>query len=381
MNLVSGIYYHPEAYPPTLNAMEELSGVFDSITIIHRPHLQGSWRYPRNVKAVPSGTPMTARQQEQSGKFHKALFFLRFTWDLLVYCRKARPEVVLLYDAHALFSYSLIRPFLKKHILWYHNHDICEKHRESKYSIGWFACGREKLMFSHIDLFTLPTKERLGYFPIERIRGEYIVVPNFPSRAFYERFRSDKHDPSVLRLIYQGRIGEGHGIEQVIRILGSKINGKVLHLVLKGHIDDTYKNHLVKLAGANAQYMTFHSFTAYEDVPRVASGCDVGIAIFEKKDTMNATLGTASNKVFEYAALGLPVLYLKDSSVATILKDHEWGIPVSLDNDSLPMTLADVDRNLQSLSAKAVSDFDSSLNFEVVFRPVLEFFRRRGLIK
>lgn len=79
-NIVIGIYFHPEAYPPTLNAIGELSECFDSVTVIHRPHLKGSWQYPANVKAIPSGKYLTSEDQQKASLLKKIFFFfnLRF---------------------------------------------------------------------------------------------------------------------------------------------------------------------------------------------------------------------------------------------------------------------------------------------------------------
>lgn len=87
-NLVVAIYYHPEAYPPTLNAIDELSTSFDTIEIIYRPNIKGSWVYPGNVTAVASGNFILARDQETSSTIKKLLFFKKFTTALLRSCRK-----------------------------------------------------------------------------------------------------------------------------------------------------------------------------------------------------------------------------------------------------------------------------------------------------
>jgi hypothetical protein len=37
---------HPEAYPPTLNALAQLSEQFDSIFLLFRPLMPVLWNYP-----------------------------------------------------------------------------------------------------------------------------------------------------------------------------------------------------------------------------------------------------------------------------------------------------------------------------------------------
>src|SRR3977135_151418 len=100
-NLVIGIYYHPEAYPPTLNAVNELSKIFKAISIVHRPHLKGNWQYPVNVKTIPSGRFVTSYQQQNAGTVQKVLFFGTFIRDLWHECRINKPGGILIYYLNA----------------------------------------------------------------------------------------------------------------------------------------------------------------------------------------------------------------------------------------------------------------------------------------
>ena len=44
------IYAHPELYPPTLSAIEELSQIADKIDVVTRNMLTSKWKYPSNVR-------------------------------------------------------------------------------------------------------------------------------------------------------------------------------------------------------------------------------------------------------------------------------------------------------------------------------------------
>jgi len=44
------IYAHPELYPPTLSAIEELSQIADTIDVVTRNMLTSKWEYPSNVR-------------------------------------------------------------------------------------------------------------------------------------------------------------------------------------------------------------------------------------------------------------------------------------------------------------------------------------------
>lgn len=375
-NLVIGIYYHPEAYPPTLNAVSELSKCFDGITIVHRPHLKGTWQYPVNVQAVASGSYITSVGQEQSSLPKKVNFFRQFVFDLWKAIKQSKADIVLLYDVHALFAYYLIRRFIsKKHAIWYHNHDVFELKDQRKHSIGWYACKAEKKIFSKLQLFTLPTAERLAYFPMDQFSGKYFVIPNYPSLQFYSRFYHPKKLNGEVKLIFQGRIYEGHGLEEIIPLLAEKIGGRQLQLVLKGHCPEDYKQKLLAQASALnvTQMLSFAGFTPYEEVPRLAASCHIGIGIFSKKETMHVTLGTASNKLYEYAAVGLPVLYLAEAHFSRYLQQYEWAFPVTLSTTSIREAIVAIIQNYEYYSASAHESFTQGLNFEAFFSPVKQY--------
>jgi hypothetical protein len=377
-NLVAAIYYHPEAYPPTLNAITELSDVFDNIDLVYRPNIIGNWEYPSNVHAISSSNYISAGDQEKAPLFKKILFFKKFTIDFFKSCKAQRPSCILCYDSLALLSYYLIRPLLKfDHKIWYHNHDVSENTFMRKYSLGWFAKKVEASFVKKLDIFTLPTDARLPYFNMEGFKGKYFCIPNYPSLHFYRSFYQERKIDAGIKIIFQGRIDKGHGIEEIIPLLKNTLSGHTLKLILKGYCKDDYRLELKKLANDNdvENSIEFHDFTAYKEVPALASTCHIGIGIFAKDDIMNKTLGTASNKVYEYAAVGLPVLYLGKSDFEKHLQKFDWAFPVELSSISIKNQVENILINYNKYSNEAHASFCKELHFEYAFSKVKNLFR------
>jgi glycosyltransferase involved in cell wall biosynthesis len=371
--LLVGIYYHPEAFPPTLNAFDQLSNCFDSIDVIARPHIKGSWVYPPNTHVLFSGRHLSSNEQEQSSIIKKIIFFLQFSFNFLKKGVATKPSAMLLYDPHALLAYYLCRPFFFfQHVLWYHNHDVAEIERMRKYSLGWWACKVEKKLFKQIDIFSLPTAERLPFFPIDTLKGQYFIVPNYPSLQRHKKFYTISKPIESIKIIFQGRIDEGHGLEEIINILPRTDFEKPLQLILKGYCTGAYKNKLMAQAQQwkVADKISFYGFTPYEEVPALTASCHIGIAIFTKQDVMNTTLGTASNKIYEYAAAGLPILYYTHSSIKSTLQDCDWAIPVQLEEESLFNAVTLIVSQYTVLSKKARVAFEQTFNYEKSFKPL-----------
>ena len=237
----------------------------------------------------------------------------------------------------------------------------------------------EKKIFGNIDLFTLPAESRKKFFPLEQFKGSCIVVANYPARYVYESYYKERRLGEELKLIFQGRIGDGHGFETIIPILNEKIEGKQLKLVLKGHCDESYKQSLLSIAAkyGSREHISFEGFGPYSEVPLIASQCHIGIGIFTAKEIMHLTLGTSSNKLYEYAAVGLPVLYTNAEHFSVYLAKYDWAIPVDDDAASIRRAIAQIVVNYEKLSAAAHHCFVNELNFEEQFKPVIQWIKKQ----
>lgn len=372
-NLVIAVYSHPEYYPPTLNAVEYLSRCYDNIYIVHRNVEGFDWKYPGNVQLLGPEKLLKAGQVEKAGTVQKFLWFFAFTWRFAWAIRKYQADTVLMYDPIPLFSFRLLRRFIKKpRILWYHNHDVADLGHVRKGSIAWLGWKSEAWIFPRLQVFSLPAVERKEFFPMNKLKGRFFFIPNFPSVAVYGRYKAVEKDPGAINLLYQGSIGSQHGLEEIIPLLDKKIQGRELYLVLKGFISSEYLTQLQLLA---EQYKVRHKIIykgagGYRAVIENAATCHIGIGIHKKQDVMNKTLGTASNKIYEYAALGLPVLLNDNSHFRSHLGHYKWTFFTDCSTGSLVECLETIMGNYTFYSEQARKDVNESLNFEKFFLPL-----------
>jgi glycosyltransferase involved in cell wall biosynthesis len=375
MKFFLSVYSHPEFYPPTLNAIEVLSGVAAKITVLSRNVLESKWNYPVQTALVVSGPLTDIRAVERKGTPWKILSFFRFTgtmWRLLV---QERQHVVLLQDAIPLFAFYLIRRFLPyRPLVWYHNHDVIVKGSVRKYSVSWFAQVCEEKMFRHLDIFSLPATERQAYFRMDKLKGKFHFLPNLPRQAFYNaHYQPRKLSGDTLQLLYQGEIGRGHGLEEMIPVLQTQVRGRKVYLNLIGPVTADYRRELAARAVAHgvAEQVRFFDKLPYRALPAFTRQFDVGLAIHKPLNPNFASAGTASNKIYEYAALGLPVLLYDDAHYRRHLEGYQWTFFTDLGEASIGTQLEKIVASYADISRAARHDFTSDLNFETYFKGVM----------
>jgi glycosyltransferase involved in cell wall biosynthesis len=115
---------------------------------------------------------------------------------------------------------------------------------------------------------------------------------------------------------------------------------------------------------------------------RLTPGADAGHALYEPVHINNVYITTASNKLLEYLAAGLPVLVSDRPGLRAFVEKYECGLTA---DESSPESIAaavnallgdpDLARRLGAAGARA---FAEELNYEHQFAPVLEAVR--GLI-
>ncbi len=366
--IIVSLYGEVQGYPPTINMINVLAKNNFEVLLICRNSDGLEGIIDKNVEIFNIYNNISTQRQMSGSFFLKSKLYFSFFFKYLNLLKKKKPDITLIYDPFALaINYVSFYFVLKRNILWYHNHDVLDKFENKGLKTKILGL-IEKNSFKKIDYFTLPSKERLTYFPIKNFKGKYFVIPNYPSLDFYNFFYTNRSfDFDHFNIVFQGSIGDGHGIEEIISILGwNEIINKNINLHLKGRISDDYKSNLTSLASyyGKQDYLIYHNYSPYSEVPELASKCQLGIAIFTKNDIMNRTLGTASNKIYEYAAVGTPILYFKDEHFEKYLLKYVWAFDSDLSIKNIISVISEINRNFKLYSQSAYKSFITENNFE-----------------
>lgn len=376
--ILAAVYSYPEAYPPTINAIENLSTVFDKIIIVCRNFSRNKWEFKGNVKVYNTGSNIHIEESYFKHKLWKIFSFLLFTFKIYTIIKKEKPDLVIAYDAIPLLSVKICIKFLSiKPLIWYHNHDMIDGEKGSVFSVSRYAATNEKDFFSQIDIFSLPALERKQFFPMDKFQGSFFFIPNYPSKIIYKNIVLPKHNQSKITILYQGNIGEGRGLEEIINLIKElpSIQNRELHFIIKGFGNPQY---CAKIADDIVQKKLSHrikilGFGPYSEILTIASESTIGLAIHNRSSSVAKTLGTASNKIYEYAACGLPIIYFDNEHFNAHLNNYKWAFATDLSTKSLKDAIEIIIQNYSLYSLAAREDFEKNLNFEYSFSYVTNF--------
>ncbi len=370
------LYSHPELYPPTLNAVINLAAHYKEVHVLYRRHKKDEWKWPPNVHLHPAGKLMSTRAFMLSSFRTRLTIHLRFALKFFVLFKRIRPDILLLYDPYPALFYRVLHRVLprRKPFLWYHNHDVIEPaDLRNGGKMLKLLVDAEEWTLGRADLFTLPTDERKGCFDLQKLKGRYATIPNFPSKRVFSE-RPDRRVANDITLGFQGSICAARGLEGLTYLLPMDIHGKPVRLSITGFSNDqAYRQSLdeLTLGLREAGVVRINEAVAYARLPEVMRNVNIGWVYYGKGSSLDNSMGTASNKFFECCAMGLPLLYNAQNTFEAY-KNFQWAIPVELTRESIAESIAYIVGNYEQLSRRAYEQFAGELNFENAFEEMLK---------
>ena len=125
-----------------------------------------------------------------------------------------------------------------------------------------------------------------------------------------------------------------------------------------------------------ADRVSLDGWLRQDDLIARASAAGAGLSLHKPVSKGLEYLGSASNKLFEYAAMGLPVVVPNRESYRDFLNDAEWVTYADIEQPesiarAIDSIFADRER-YAAMSRAARRAFEEQYNYERVFAPALE---------
>lgn len=368
-------YNNPDTYPPIINGLRVLSqsGYVCDVACRDDGRRWGV-NYPDGVNVERLDTRGGSSWREYFG------FVAR-----VVHRASGATAVFIGHDMHGLLPARLLATIYRRPLV-YHCHDFTDASR--KLPLGSRIVRAFEQRFARTaDLVIVPDEERAAYVKRELgLKKSPVVVANAPlqrpaSSGAALRTALAERGKSFERVVYrQGRIGAGHAIEATLRSIPLWRSAS-WGFVVMGIGEPEYLEGLSALArslGVERQFVVLPP-VSYDKVLDFTPGADLGHALYEPVHINNVHMGTASNKVMEYMAAGLPLLVSNRSSLKALVENYECGVVA---DESRPESIAAAINLLfedaacaRRLGAAAAESFDEFFAYKRQLAPVLDAIR------
>ncbi len=387
--LLAAIYHNPDYYPPTVNAITQLSAEF-RVTLICRDIERPFRCWPASVAIERCGATgprasitieaNTIEAKMAQGARAKLAEYRGFRAALKRAVARTRPQIIYAWEPHA-FVAAIAAGALRAGIpIVYHLHELPAAPRAPLVSLqGWI--NRSAWRATRLAATVIfPEKNRAArYLARAGDARAALIVPNCPARDFVPAL--PPWDELIARrwrvreLLYMGTLGAANGNLEAVRALG--LLDPTIRLTMMGPADASLRaaiEQLTRSVGV-AGRVALPGWLPHGELPARAIGAAAGLSLHKAVNRNLEFAAGATNKIFEYAACGLPVIVPNRASYRELLEAEGWARFADPDDPAaIARAVAELfaDRDRYAARCRAARrSFEQRYHYELAFAPVL----------
>lgn len=375
------MYGNPNYHPPTINGVRIMSERF-AVNVVCRNDAGPAAYWPPAVSIERVGELTTTDESFGASLWRKLSWYRGFVRRLGAVISETRPALIYAYDPIGFAASIAALAKLRAQVpVVFHCHDNPVLGRRRITSLqDWIF--RYALRHTGDAAFTVfPSKYRAPIWLDEaRDPRAPLIVPNGAAREFY----APREDWNALarrrweskRILYLGSMGPENGQLQALRALAALPAAVKLDAVGFGTAE--FRRELSELA-AELSLQPRVSISDWVPDPErdlLAEQAAVGLVLYRAVNPNWEHSGPSPNKLFQYAAWGLPVVVPDRKSFREFFADDEWVSYADPEDPAaiaraIELVLADRDRYV-AMSLAARRAHETKYNYERLFAPVLE---------
>jgi glycosyltransferase involved in cell wall biosynthesis len=306
------------------------------------------------------------------------LDYLVFLKTLSNRIARRKPSLVYTYDSPAFVAASLIRRY-RNFPLVYHCYDQWEPERQSRLSLRRQLDLRAFREGTRASLVIFPEQARADYYMTRSgDRRPPTILPNYPKLDLVPAL--EDFDALIERrfarreLLYTGTIDAAVALPETLTALA----GMPGSIRVFGNAKAQTRHQLDGLVErlALADRVSFSRWLPYHEMIATSMDATIGLSLYKPVSLNYAAMVSASNKLWEYAARGMPAVVPDTENYRSKLSGEEW---VAFADPHDPASIARGlhwfldDRNRYARAARAARlAFEQRYNFELVAPRVIE---------
>ena len=367
------VYANPDVYVPTVAAARILAQQF-GISIVSRNTDESYVDWPSGIEVKRIGVPTPMRQLEAASPLDKARQFLRYLAELRRTLSRSSCVLVYAYDPIAFAAVMMIGT---RASVIFHCHDTPALETLPLRSLQTWLIRYALRRTRDAAVVVFPEKNRAAYWlSAAGDNREAVIVPNGAPRNFFQSDR-DWRDLAgerwtSRRVFYLSAMGPENGQSEAIEAASlASVN-----LDLAGISLSEFRASLEQqiVIGNASGRVRIHGRVDDATRMQLLRTAVVGLLLYKPVTRNWEFSGSASTKLFEYSAAGLPVVVPDRRSYREFLDCEQWVVFADIDDPrsiakAIDSILTDRERYI-AMSCAARAAHENRLNYETLFEPL-----------
>ena len=340
-------------------------------------------QWPAEVTIERMGAYASVGEKERAGAGTKLIEYAKFVARTRALIKQMQPAIVYAYDPYAFVASLLGMIGGRSTPLIFHLHELWDSDGLRWNSLQKWVVKAALTGTKSADAVVFPEKYRSRYWL--RAAGDLrapIIVPNCADANYFAE-PADWNATIARRyrareVVYVGSTGVANGHLEALRAIAMADHESGISLRVIGSFHPEFEASFKALARelGITERVRLDGWMTRDEVIARSSGSSVGLSLYKPVTKNLEYMGSASNKLFEYAAMGLPVVVPDRASYRDFLGDAEWVTYADVEDPksiarAITSIFADRERYV-AMSRAARRAFEEQYNYEQVFAPALD---------
>lgn len=178
------------------------------------------------------------------------------------------------------------------------------------------------------------------------------VIHNSPK--FFDVNNVKKLNRNNLSIVYVGILSKHRFLEEIADVIKENKN-YTLNIAGFGFYEEYFKT-----LDDEYENIIFHGKISYEDTLKLEAASDVILAIYDPK--IRNHYFAAPNKFYESLMLGIPIIMAKDTGMANIIEEFDYGVTIDYNKSCFEEALKKIENKKVSFKSKSIQMQNKFMN-------------------
>ncbi len=332
-----------------------------------------------NKDEVIDGVHLIPVIRRSKGRFSRMFFY---TWRIFFAALKTHSKIYHFHDPELFFVGICLRLLGKKVIF-----DVHENVAGQIKNKNWlplrniFAFFYKLIDWLSAKFFYLVLAENSYLEIYSKISKRNIVILNMPDIEFLKPYiKTDRKIENRIDLFYVGGVSFERGIDVIVKALSIlKKHNVDVHFHCIGSLYDNMKTRIEEIENYNdvKENITFYGKMKLDEAYKISLKCHIGLSILKPIENYKNSYST---KVFEYMAIGMPVITSDFELYKNVVESNKCGYCINPENaDQLTSVILEFEKKpelLKKMGKCGILASEKLFNWNTEAQKLVEFYNK-----